>query len=417
MAIGRYKFLAASALATLLTPLSAFAQSTAYAPYGGPTPAAPQQQVVLTSTCNGGGGAGYGSGYGSGLSAGYGSGNGYSNGGGSGYACQPAPSWYASAAGLYLSRGDAKRVWTTYDADNNANQLMNTQDAGTDFEGGAEFHLGRYVAGNRWALDLGYWSINNFEGSAEQDGAGFANGVSSVLAFNDLEFAPGDPLTDYVDNSAAHRIYRENEMHNVELNLIEARSYNTGCSPWSHQMLLGVRYFKFDEELNFDALAAGGTWGGNGGADEIRLSSRTKNDLIGAQVGCILRRQLGCKLNVVLTPKFGIYNNHVENYFDVRRGDGTAAAPSAASGVAGGYPVESSDDVVSFLSEVNLGLEYQVSRCWSVFGGYRVMAMTGMAMADDQIPQFVIDIPEIADIDTNGCLVLHGAYFGVTRCF
>ena len=413
---GRIRTLSFCALATLLAPLSAIAQSTAYAPYGGavPTPVS-QQGVLLASTCNGGGG------YGSGVSAGYGSGygSGYANGGGgAGYACQPAPSWYASAAGLYLSRSDAKRVWTSYDASNNQNQLMNTQDAGTDFEGGAEFHVGRYVAGNRWALDLGYWSINNFEGAAEQNDTGFATGISSVLLFDDLEFGVGDPLSNYVDNSASHRIYRENEIHNVELNLLEAPGFNNGCSPWSHQMLFGVRYFKFDEELNFDALESGFAWGDNGGANELRMSSRTKNDLIGAQVGCILRRQLGCKMNFVVTPKFGIYNNHVENHFDVRRGDGTVAVPSGAAAGIGTYPVEGSGDVVSFLSEVNLGLEYQVSRCWSAYGGYRVMAITGLALADDQISQgIVVDIPEIADIDTNGCVVLHGAYFGVTRCF
>lgn len=331
-------------------------------------------------------------------------------------AARPCVVWYASAAGLYLDRSDSRRVWTTYEAGVNSNQLMNTQDADTDFEAGGEFHIGRYVACNRWALDLGYWSINNYEGSDEQSGAGFATGVSSVLAFNDLEFAPGDPLSNYVDNSAAHRIYRENEIHNVELNMIEARSCNT-CSPWSHQMLVGVRYFKFDEDLNFDALAAGGTWGGNGGLNEIRMSSRTKNDLIGAQIGCILSRRLGCKTNFVVTPKFGIYNNHIENYYDLRRGDGTAAAPSAASGVAGGFPVESSTDEISFLSEVNIGLQYQASCRWSLFGGYRVVAITGIGLADEQIPQFIVDIPEIAAIDTTGSLVLHGAYFGATRSF
>ncbi len=327
---------------------------------------------------------------------------------------KPRAVWYASAAGLYLSRSEPRRVWTTYENNNNSNQLMSTQDADTDFEVGADLRIGRCLAGNRWVVELGYWSIDNFDGSASQS---HANEVSSPLQFNDLEFAPGDPVVDYFDSAADHRVYRSNELHNLEINLIEGQAASSGCSPWSHQMLVGVRYFKFDEDITFDTLNSGGTWGGNGGLDEVRLRDSIQNDLIGVQVGCIFQRRLGCKTRFVVTPKFGIYNNHIENRFDLRRGDGTAAVPSAASGVTGSYPVESSTDVVSFLSEANVGLQYQASCRWSLYGGYRVVAITGMGLADEQIPQFIIDIPEIADIDSNGSLVLHGAYFGATRSF
>ncbi|NOZ40020.1 MAG: BBP7 family outer membrane beta-barrel protein [Planctomycetes bacterium] len=353
------------------------------------------------------GGASYGSGYGGGCPT-------------TGFAqARPQALWYASAAGLYMSRSEPRRVWTTYEGGGgpgaNANQLMHTQDASTGFEGGVDLRLGRYFACNRWAIELGYWSMNNFEGSASQT---HANGVSSPLQFNDLEVPLGGvAVADFFDNAAEHRLYRENEIHNIELNLIEGRAASVGCSPWSHQMLVGVRYFKFDEDLIFDSLDTSGTWGGNGGLDEMRLSESIQNDLIGAQVGCILQRQLGSRTRLIMTPKFGIYNNHIENRFDLRRGDGTAAAPSAFSAVAGGYPVESSTDVVSFLSEMNIGLQYQASYRWSLFGGYRVVAITGIGLADDQIPQFIVDIPEIADIDSSSSLVLHGAFFGATRSF
>lgn len=288
---------------------------------------------------------------------------------------------------------------------------MNTQDTDPGWEGGADLRLGRYFACKRWALELGYWSVNNFEANSSRT---HANGVSSPLQFNDLEFGVGDPVVDYFDGATEHRLSRTNELHNVELNIIEGNAQTNNCNPWSHQMLVGVRYFKFDEDLTFDTLDQGGAWGGNGGRDEVRLSDSISNDLIGVQIGCLFQRQIGCRANFFITPKLGVYNNRIEHRFDLRRGDGAAAMPSALSNVNGSYPVESSTDVVSFLSEANIGIQYQLSSRWTLFGGYRVVVLTNAGLADNQIPQFIVDIPEIANIDTNGSLVLQGTFFGLS---
>jgi len=58
-------------------------------------------------------------------------------------------------------------------------------------------------------------------------------------------------------------------------------------------------------------------------------------------------------------------------------------------------------------------LEWQFAENWSAQVGYRVVAITGVGLADNQIPQDIADIPEIGDIDSNGNLVLHGAFAGV----
>jgi hypothetical protein len=49
--------------------------------------------------------------------------------------------------------------------------------------------------------------------------------------------------------------------------------------------------------------------------------------------------------------------------------------------------------------------------------GYRVVAATGIGLADNQLPQYMVDIPEIANIDHNGQLILHGAFMGITYNF
>ena len=45
-----------------------------------------------------------------------------------------------------------------------------------------------------------------------------------------------------------------------------------------------------------------------------------------------------------------------------------------------------------------MGTEWQFTRNWSARAGYRVVAITGMGLADDQFPQYMVDTPEIANI-------------------
>ncbi len=321
----------------------------------------------------------------------------------------PRSPWYFSAAGLIMGRDKASRVWTTFETNNNPNQLMNTEDAYPEWRGGFEVHLGRQIACNRWAIDLGYWRVDDFQAATSQT---HANSVSSPLLFNDLEFAVGDPVQDYFDGAQEHRITRRNSLYNIELNLIESNVPAQGDSLWTYRKMLGVRYFRFDEDLTFASLDLGGTWGGNGGADEAFLQDSVENNLVGAQLGFRLDRQLGHQGSFFIHPKMGVYNNRIQNRFDLRRGDGVAAMPTAFSGVAGNYPVESTTDAVSFLTELGLGFAWQATPRWSFFGGYRVVVLSGMGLADSQIPQYIVDIPEIADIDHQDTLVLQGAFFG-----
>ena len=83
----------------------------------------------------------------------------------------------------------------------------------------------------------------------------------------------------------------------------------------------------------------------------------------------------------------------------------------------GTYPVNSSDNVVSFLTQIDVGLDWQFSPNWSANIGYRVVAISGIGLADEQIPVRVNDIPDIAEIDYNGNLILHGAFAGLTLRF
>ena len=288
----------------------------------------------------------------------------------------------------------------------------------------ADKHRGGYGGGygggsswgppGRWGLEATYWTLDAFTGYVARAVPG--GSVSTPLIVSDIEFG-GVNGTIYFDSAQEHRVWRRDELHNIELNLIR-RPVNPGWyGPVGIDWSVGVRYFRFEEDWTFGSLDLGCTWGGNGGLDEAYLRDKAVNHLVGVQMGFNFNWQVGHNLRLFLVPECGIYNNHITNLFEAYRGDGTVANPTAASGMTDTYPVSSSDDLVSFLTQIELGAEWQFTPRWSAFVGYRVLFATGIALADNQIPTYVVDIPEIAEIDHESNLVLHGAFAGVTFQF
>ena len=101
--------------------------------------------------------------------------------------------------------------------------------------------------------------------------------------------------------------------------------------------------------------------------------------------------------------------------FNAYRGDGQLLA-SALEGYPT-YPISSSKNALAFLSEIDMGLDWQFAARWTATIAYRVMIATGVGLADDQIPTRVADTLAIADIDVDGCLLLYGGYAGLTCRF
>jgi hypothetical protein len=328
--------------------------------------------------------------------------------------CSPCEClWYAEAGGLIMGRNDANRVWTTYRTGVNAQQLLNTDDIDLDWMGGAEVRAGRSFCCGTWTAEVAFWGL-----APEYGMTSFRNGqVSTPLIVSDIEFDNGvDPVAngvDLFDDVVEHRVWRENEFYNLELNVMRNQFYCAG--PLDCDWGAGIRWFRFDESLGFDSLDTG-DWGDDP-LNEAYLRDEIENNLLGFQVGCNLGYAPWEHLRVFVSPTAGIYGNYIQNDFVVYRGDGTIATPTAASGMSGSYPVSSSETVVSFLTEIDLGMAWQFHPQWSVYGGYRLLYATGIGLADHQIPTYVVDIPEIEDINNNGDLVLHGAFAGLSFCF
>jgi hypothetical protein len=304
----------------------------------------------------------------------------------------------ATVGGLIMTRDNPNPYWTTFQTNNNPNQLLNTHDAKDSWAGGAEISFGRCCPceGGWEAIYWGVWGMNG-QASVHSD----TNELSATMDMGNGVLINGNPATDYFDNAREHRITREDTFHNAELNWLITTS---GRCNFEVQWLAGFRYFNFSEDLTFASLAGtapvGAHLGGNG-ADEGYLAMSCDNNLYGFQVGA--RANIGkgaCRL--FIEPKVGVFGNHI-----------TSRAYLHDGNFVEGFDIHDTKDDVSFLAQIDLGLNYDINCHWSVYGGYRAVAITGVALGDNQFPAFLAAADELADVDSNGSLILHGAFAGV----
>ncbi len=333
-----------------------------------------------------------------------------------GYDCGNC-AWFASFTAFMMGRNDANHIWTTYQTGNNPNQLMNTEQAKSSWKFGGEIRFGhRYFAAcdpcSYWGIEGVFWTMEPYSGFASCSNV---STVSTPLIVSNLQFG-GVTASNWFDGAGEHRLWRRDEMYNAEINLLKGRLTNPEETPWDVTWSAGFRFFRFSDDLKFGSLQNGQTWGSSGGANEAYLRDSVANNLWGAQLGCDVGYTVSGSLRFYVAPRFGVFNNHMENNFQAYLGNGTVAT-TGSSGVAGTYPVQSSADAFAFLSQVDVGAEWTFGKHWSAKVGYRVVAVSNVALADHQIPTYVIDIPEIANIDRNGDLILHGGYAGLTFNF
>lgn len=329
-----------------------------------------------------------------------------------GYECDPfyRPTWYARAYGLLFTRDRADGVATTVNPAT-GDWLMQTSDADVDWRGGYDVKIGAFFGQSKnWGVEGGYWTIDRFRGFSQ---ASLAGGVDTALAVDQIEFG-GVNGDSFFNNAAGHRIARVNRLESAEVSLVRRCDVFDVCgfAPMDLTLLAGVRYVVFREELTFGGLTAGGTWGGNP-TDEAYFNDRVINNLIGFQFGIDTGFRLARTLRIFATPKFGIYNNHIDARFDAYRGDFVRGNPTPGSGITGTYPVSVDRDVFAVLSQIDVGVDWEFAPHWSAIAGYRLLAATNLGLADHQFPNNVVDFASLATVKADGSLLIHGAFAGL----
>jgi hypothetical protein len=143
--------------------------------------------------------------------------------------------------------------------------------------------------------------------------------------------------------------------------------------------------------------------------DELSYRIDTTNDLWGFQFGGQGSWYICNCFSFYGGGRFGVYNNHITSYqyLSGQAGDAVINAGNYA-GTAARYSV--TDDVLAGVGQLDLGARYQLGCHWSIFGGYRVVAISGVATAPSQIPANWAN--PVYNVCANDAVILHGAILG-----
>ena len=227
------------------------------------------------------------------------------------------------------------------------------------------------------------------------------------------DFGLGTPFAE-TDNGSFAAIDYESSFDSFEVNF--RQRYMAPNCRYQMSCLLGVRYFKLDEDFNY--FANGAVIPGDPLADpptedifpELSYNINVHNNMVGPQVGgdiwlCILPG-----LRVGADGKAAVLANRiaVENTI-------TSNVP-----VGGELPQPVVEDLVendvSFLGEANITFTYRLNYNWTLRGGYTFLYVDGVALAPENFnaqPPLLDGSPRTPGaINDNGGVFYHGYFAG-----
>ncbi len=324
--------------------------------------------------------------------------------------------WYGSVGGLVMNRDNGNRFVFSNGRWSPGLGVLDVRDAEMDWSGGAEVRVGRYLHGGTYAIEGVYWGIYPTSKEAVLLDDQVNGNLDSNLDFWALDI-DGTNVDAWTDNSDAHRVRRDWEFHNVEINLLNyagCMMFDVCGSPrFKFNWGIGARFFRFEEDLQFAAIEDGFGDVFDGGADQINYDVGVENNLVGFQL--IGNSEYFCRPNfsLLLGTKFGLYGNHISHRQIIYSENGVAVVNQAPFWDQQ-YNIKNSKDDVAFLGEINAGANWYLSSSCSLGFGYRAVAATGVALAQEQIPYSLGDLRQARLVDSNGSLILHGAYLNLT---
>jgi hypothetical protein len=310
--------------------------------------------------------------------------------------------WYGSVSALVMTRDEPNKVWTSWRSDNPYLQITNTQDCESSWKWGGEVRFGRRFCASRcdpcsdpnayWAIEATYWTLDRFSGFYQTFNSPDYQ-VSSCIYFNEVTIN-GITGDNYFDFANRHDLLRTNEIHNIELSVLYGRWASACGCPWDFAWSVGPRFFRFDESLTFSAETD--VYG------DTYLRNHIINNLFGCQIGGDIGYNFNSNFRLFVMPKAGIFGNLVTNQCDLYNIDPTGVRTDADM-----FPTHASASRCSFLMQLDVGAEWFFAKNWSLKAGYRVVAVSGIGLADDQMWPHTWDAGKEI-IQDNGDLLLHG---------
>jgi hypothetical protein len=247
-----------------------------------------------------------------------------------------------------------------------------TVSAGGDFDfdwsGGVDIYVARQPF-NGIGAEFRYFNLDSNAGYDYALAGDLDIGHTSVINLFDVDARYGSKL------------------HSSEFNV---RLPSSARTTW----LAGFRWIELSEELNYDI-------------DLLSLVNNdfrwnTDNHMYGGQGGVDLQLwdlESAFSINSVL--KAGVYGNNAGNHFHYRVNDISILNGNGAT------------TDVSFVGDIGVNLSYQVTRHFSLNGGYQLLWISGAALASDQAARTIEQL-DVDVLTTSGDLFYHGALTGAT---
>jgi len=320
-----------------------------------------------------------------------------------------------------MTRDQENNVWLSYDTSDIRLRVLNSHDANANYRGGVETRFGRFFGNGRSAFEVVYWGIIPGTEEANVVASDLVGDLDTILHFDGISYDPGGGpqlVSTAFFQAERHRLQRDYNLHNLELNLIETNfSQPCGSANLNLSWAAGIRYVKFDESFLYSTDPADITF--TGASEELHYGIETKNDLIGFQVGGRADICFKPGFTSYIDTKLGLFANRSNQHSRIFGSNGLAEVSDVVSPYFGTpLDIKTNKTDVAFVAELRAGLDYQFTPCWSATIGYRAIGLTGVALSTNQIPvDFIGAIDSLRSVDTNGSLIAHGAFAGLEYCY
>jgi hypothetical protein len=320
--------------------------------------------------------------------------------------------------GLVMGRDRGNSLYFSWFDANEGEQFLTPR---YNWGGGVQAAIGKTICCGQYAIEGVYWGLfpgvneqNVFEGDRPGNlNAGLPFGALNALSYD------GQPAANFTDDALHHRLQTRYQIHNLELNFLNYTcNGNTSCacpSRLTYNFGAGIRWFRFRDGLQWASDDTDFVF--NGADEELYYDITCINDLIGFQLMGQGNYWLTNCLCTNFGTKFGLYGNHIQAHSRIGGSAGDAIVDDGGPFDGEFWNVRSVTNTVSFLGELDLGMTYCFCKRWSLFGGYRAVAVTNVALARNQVTWDLGMLNNVETIHYNGSLILHGVYGGAQYCW
>ena len=314
----------------------------------------------------------------------------YANGPGTCDDWKVGPIWHVTADGIFLSRDDAD-LDALFDA-TDTNSVSGPQGAPQVFD---QFD---YAAGGRIFLTSEIPHLAGYEVQAGYEGIDEWNASIVYPKITPYPTNPNPPAGP-TNSSEQRTVFYRSSLQSAELNF--SRQVFTVWRPFC-----GVRYVKFDDEINDTInqevpppLASPAPSFSVSETDRVNLFD-LENQLIGFQIGA--RHELWHPSKRWTLEGFinaGVYYNHIKrtNLMSLTTTQFTSedtdlAGSEARTDVSSTSNLDVSEPSdVATIGEASLTGVFRLNRCWALRGGYQVLWIDGVSLAQDAFLNTGID--------------------------